>query len=269
MTAEEVDLDVRSIVVGYGRAPVVRSVSLEARSGSITAIVGPNGAGKSTLGKAIAGVARPMSGEILLRGRDVTTSAPEARARLGLGYVPQVSNVFPSLTVRENLEMGAYIVRPRERRRRIAAVLEQFEELAPHLHKAAKTLSGGQRALLATARGMTARPEVLLLDEPTAGLSPRWALDVWTHLGKARDLGVTVVVIDQNTRMALSRADWAYVLVGGETRIFGPGSVVLQDEEVVRLYVGDEQAGEEARTAALHDVARLAPARPGTSARET
>jgi branched-chain amino acid transport system ATP-binding protein len=232
-------LAVRGLTAGYGGPPIVQDVTIEARDGAITALIGPNGAGKSTLLKAIAGVIQASAGQVSILGDDVSGLAPEKLVRRGLAYVPQVANVFPSLSVTENLEMGGYTYRGKVRDR-----IEEMFNLFPDLRGAAKrpagTLSGGQRNMLALARGLMAKPSVLLIDEPTAGLSPRYESAVWEHVLAVRDTGVAVVVVEQNTRRTLSHADQAYLLTLGRVRMEGSGQRLLEDQEVVRLYIGGE-----------------------------
>jgi ABC-type branched-subunit amino acid transport system ATPase component len=230
-------LEVHNLTAGYGGLPIIQDVSLSARGGRITAIVGPNGAGKSTLMKALVGLIRCTSGSVRLKGVDVVNRPPERLVRGGIAYVPQVMNVFPSLTVRENLEMGAYI-RRHGARERIDQLCEMFPDLKAAIKRPARTLSGGQRNMLAMARGLMVDPVVLLLDEPTAGLAPRYASAVWDQIGVVRDSGVAVVVVEQNTRRTLTHADWACVLVLGRNRLEGTGADLLNDEEVVDLYIG-------------------------------
>lgn len=230
-------LAVRGLTAGYGGPPIVEDVTIEARDGVITALIGPNGAGKSTLLKAIMGVIRASAGQVSILGDDVSGLPPEKMVRRGMAYVPQVANVFPSLSVTENLEMGGYTYRGGVRDR-----IEEMFTLFPDLREASKrpagTLSGGQRNMLALARGLMARPSVLLIDEPTAGLSPRYESAVWEHVLAVRDTGVAVVVVEQNTRRTLSHADRAYLLTLGRVRMEGSGQELLDDEEVVKLYIG-------------------------------
>jgi branched-chain amino acid transport system ATP-binding protein len=230
-------LIVDGLQAGYGGAPIIDAISVKARRGAITAIVGPNGAGKSTLLKAIAGVIRPTAGRVVVEGKDVTGLPAVKLVRRGVAYVPQVANVFPDLTVHENLEMGGYI-----RRSGLKERIEQLYRLFPDLRAAsrrhANTLSGGQRTMLAMARGLMVDPAVLILDEPSAGLSPKFQGLIWDQIEQIRGAGVAVVVVEQNTRETLRHAQWAYVLVLGRNRLEGPGRDLLNDEEVVRLYVG-------------------------------
>ncbi|MBJ7593997.1 MAG: ABC transporter ATP-binding protein [Candidatus Dormibacteraeota bacterium] len=232
-----VALDVEGITAGYGGPPIVERVSIRAHRGAITAIVGPNGAGKSTLLKAIAGVIRPTGGAVRVEGKNVTGLAPEKLVRRGIAYVPQVANVFPQLTVHENLEMGGYI-RSHGVQERAEELYQLFPDLKAAHSRRAETLSGGQRTMLAMARGLMVDPAVLILDEPSAGLSPKFQSTVWERIEQVRATDVAVVVVEQNTRETLRHAAWAYVLVLGQNRLDGPGRELLHNDEVVRLYVG-------------------------------
>jgi ABC-type branched-subunit amino acid transport system ATPase component len=230
-------LEVSGLTAGYGGPPIVENVSVRALRGAITAVVGPNGAGKSTLLKAIAGVIRASAGTVMIEGRDATGLASEKLVRRGIAYVPQVANVFPQLTVQENLEMGGY-----SRRHGLHERTEELYQLFPDLKLAhrrhAETLSGGQRTMLAMARGLMVDPAVLLLDEPSAGLSPKFQSAVWERIEQVRATNVAVVVVEQNTRETLRHAQWAYVLVLGKNRLDGRGRDLLHNDEVVNLYVG-------------------------------
>ena len=235
--SDEVVLAIRGLTAGYGGPPIIQNVEMKAEAGRLTAIVGPNGAGKSTLLKALAGVIRPSAGQVLLKGRDITGLAPEKLIRCGIAYVPQSANVFPTLTVRENLEMGGY-VRTSGVGRRIDEIGEMFPDLKAALRRPARTLSGGQRNMLAMARGLMVEPAVLLLDEPSTGLSPRFVAAAWEYIRAACSTGVAVIVVEQNTRQTLAHAHWAYIMVLGQNRLEGPGANLLHDEEVVKLYIG-------------------------------
>jgi branched-chain amino acid transport system ATP-binding protein len=230
-------LDVKGLTAGYGGPPVIDSVSIAARRGAITAIVGPNGAGKSTLLKAVAGLIRTTSGTVTVEGADVTGQPAEKLVRHGLAYVPQVANVFPDLTVRENLEMGGYSRRSGVHER-IDELFKLFPDLESASHRRANTLSGGQRTMLALARGLMVDPAVLILDEPSAGLAPRFQALIWERIEEIKATNVAVLVIEQNTRETLRHAQWAYVLVLGQNRLEGPGRDLLEDDEVINLYVG-------------------------------
>jgi branched-chain amino acid transport system ATP-binding protein len=230
-------LKVDKLTAGYGGPPVIDKVSMAARPGAITAIVGPNGAGKSTLLKAIAGLIRPSAGTVMVSGVDVTGQPAERMVRKGLAYVPQVANVFPELTIRENLDMGGYS-RKSGTRDRIDQLFKLFPDLAASSSRRANTLSGGQRTMLALARGLMVDPAVLILDEPSAGLAPKFQGLIWERIEEIRGTGVAVLVIEQNTRETLRHAQWAYVLVLGQNRLEGPGRQLLEDDEVINLYVG-------------------------------
>src|SRR6202162_4092986 len=237
MSNEQAALSVQGLTAGYGGPPIIDEVTMTARRGSITAIVGPNGAGKSTLLKAIAGLIRPTAGTVKVLGVDVTGQPAEKFVSKGLAYVPQVANVFPELTVRENLDMGGYS-RKGGVHERIEQLFKLFPDLAASSHRKANTLSGGQRTMLALARGLLVDPAVLILDEPSAGLAPKFQGLIWERVEQIRATGVAVLVIEQNTRETLRHAQWAYVLVLGQNRLEGPGQKLLDDEEVVNLYVG-------------------------------
>ncbi|HEX3630645.1 MAG TPA: ABC transporter ATP-binding protein [Candidatus Dormibacteraeota bacterium] len=230
-------LTVEALRAGYGGAPIIDDVSIRAHRGTITAVVGPNGAGKSTLLKAIAGVIRPTSGTVTVEGNDVTGLPAMKLVRRGMAYVPQVANVFPELTVHENLEMGGYI-RKSGVSERIAELYVLFPDLRQAARRRANTLSGGQRTMLAMARGLMVDPAILILDEPSAGLSPKFQGLVWEQIERIRAANIAVLVVEQNTRETLRHAQWAYVLVLGKNRLEGAGRDLLNDDEIVRLYVG-------------------------------
>lgn len=234
---EEPTIDVTGLTAGYGGPPIIQDINLQVMPGALTAVVGSNGAGKSTLLKAISGVIRPTSGEVRLCG-EVTTGIPAHKmVQKGIAYVPQVANVFPSLTVSENLEMGGY-TRGGRLRARMDEMYEMFPDLRSHSRRPARVLSGGQRNMLALARGLMTDPKILIVDEPTAGLAPMFVSAVWHHIRQVRASGVSVLVVEQNTRRTLTEADWGYVLNMGRNRLSGPASQLLNDEEVVELYIG-------------------------------
>jgi branched-chain amino acid transport system ATP-binding protein len=234
---QQVVLRAEGITAGYGGPPIIEDVSLTVRAKTITAVVGPNGAGKSTLLKALSGVIKSARGEVYVQGARTTNLAPEKLVRRGLAYVPQVSNVFPDLTVRENMEMGAY-TRRRGVPERIDELCELFPDLGVALRRRAGMLSGGQRSMLAMARGLMLEPAVMLLDEPSAGLSPLLQSALWEQIEKIAATGVGICVVEQNTRRTLRHAHWAYILVLGRNRLDGPAEDLLHDETVVELYVG-------------------------------
>ena len=230
-------LRVDKVTAGYGGAPIIENVSLNVHKGKITAIVGPNGAGKSTLLKAISGVIKSSSGSVHVLDKESTNLSPEKLVRLKLAYVPQVANTFPDLTVRENMEMGGY-TRKHGVSERIEELCELFPDIRKALRRKAGALSGGQRSMLAMARGLMLDPEVMLLDEPSAGLSPLLQSSLWEQIEKVASTGVGICVVEQNTRRSLRHAHWGYVMVLGKNRLDGPASALLHDEEVIDLYVG-------------------------------
>ena len=230
-------LRAEGVTAGYGGPPIVEDVSIAVPAGKITAIVGPNGAGKSTLLKALCGVLKMSRGDVYVRGSRTTNMLPEKLVRRGLSYVPQVSNIFPDLTVRENLEMGGYL-RRHGLNGRIDELCELFPDLSRALRRRAGLLSGGQRSMLAMARGLMLEPAVLLLDEPSAGLSPLLQGTVWEQIEKVAATGVGICVVEQNTRRTLRHAHWGYILVLGRNRLDGPARQLLEDDNVVQLYVG-------------------------------
>ena len=225
------------VTAGYGGPPVIEDVSVTVLAGKITAIVGPNGAGKSTLLKALSGLLRVTRGEVYVRGAKTTNVPPEKLVRRGLGYVPQVSNIFPDLTVRENMEMGAF-TRRHGVDARIDELCELFPDLGTSLRRRAGMLSGGQRSMLAMARALMLEPAVLLLDEPSAGLSPLLQGALWEQIEKIAATGVGICAVEQNTRRTHRHAHWGYIHVLGRNRLDGPAQELLHDDTVVELYVG-------------------------------
>jgi len=230
-------LSARDMSGGYGGVDILSSCSIEVDRGEVTVIVGPNGAGKSTAMKAILGLVQLRTGSVLLDGADIGALAPEARVRRGMAFVPQTENVFPSLTVEENLEMGAYL-----RRDDISAGIEQVFALFPVLkekrRQAAGELSGGQRQQLAVARAMMTEPHLLMLDEPTAGVSPLVMDELFDRILEIKQTGIGILMVEQNARQALEIADTGYVLVNGENRYTDSGAALLADAEVRRTFIG-------------------------------
>lgn len=230
-------LEVAGVVAGYGETEILHGVSLTVDDGEIVTIIGPNGCGKSTLMKTVVGLITPRSGQIRFRGADIAGRATERIVRSGLCYVPQSANVFPSLTIRENLEMGAF-VRTDDCRARIAEMLELFPDLAERPQQKAGNLSGGQRQMLAIARALMLDPTLLLLDEPSAGLSPAMMGLVFDRMREVNRSGVALLIVEQNARRALRMSQRGYILVAGENRLEDTGAALLDNPEVASLYLG-------------------------------
>ncbi len=235
-------IEARAVVAGYSDADMIlKGCSVRLAAGEIVAIIGPNGAGKSTLLKAIAGVVRVREGEVLLDGGSIANLAPRRITAKGVAFVPQESNVFPTMTVRENLEMGGYLD-PSATRGRIDEAFARFPILAEKRSKPARTLSGGQRQILAMAMALMVAPKVLMLDEPSAGLSPVAAETLFETVQRIRTEGVAILIVEQNALDALAISDRAYVLVDGRAAREGPASALAADPEVRRLFLGGETA---------------------------
>ena len=233
-------LEFQSLTAGYNDIPVTTEISLAVSKAEIVALLGPNGAGKSTLLKALTGEARIFSGSVLLRGEDVTGWAPEHLARLGVGYVPQNDNVFPSLTVLENLQMGAFLAPRRQAAQKIEAILQQFPPLRALLRRDVSQLSGGERRLVAIGRALVLSPQVLLLDEPTANLSPSNARSVLTeYVTQVAEAGTGVLLVEQRAKEALEIAHLAYVMSGGRIEVSGSPSALLERADIGRLFLGE------------------------------
>ena len=230
-------LRTENVVAGYlPEIDILTGVSISVREGEIVTVVGPNGAGKSTLIKAIFGLLRPRSGLVQFRSEDITGLAPHSITRRGMSYVPQLDNVFQSLTVEENLEMGAF---DRSRtRERIEAMYELFPRLGERRGQAAGTMSGGERQMVAMARALMPDPQVLLLDEPSAGLAPAFVDAVFERVREINLSGVTIVMVEQNARRALAMSNRGYVLDLGQDRFEGRGQELLDDPKVAELYLG-------------------------------
>lgn len=234
-----IQLLAREVVAGYEPGlPIVRGASVSVRAGEIVTVLGPNGAGKSTLVKAIAGLVPIESGRVTLGDRDITGLPAHRMARAGLAYVPQTDNVFARMTTDENLELAGFFLDRTARRRQIAAMYELFPDLGRQRRLDAGRLSGGQRQMLALARALMVGPRVLMLDEPSASLSPKLVGVVFAKLGEVRAQGVGILVVEQNARAALVIADRAYVLVEGRERLEAPAATLAGNPEVARLYLG-------------------------------
>ena len=230
-------LSARGLHAGYGDVEIIHDVDLRIDAGEIVTLIGPNGAGKSTLLKAIFGAIRPTQGTVHFRDRDVTTLSAPQMVAAGASFVPQTDNVFPSLSVRENLEMGGY-ARTDGVEERIDELLGLFPDLAAGAGQRASRLSGGQRQALAIGRALMLDPVLLLLDEPTASLSPIMRGEIFERLLRVRDAGVALLIVEQNAKEALRISDRGYVMVGGRVVLEQSGAEMLDNADVGRLFLG-------------------------------
>ena len=231
-------LRISGVVAGYGAGDqILKGVDLTVEDREIVCIVGPNGAGKSTLLKAIAGLLELSEGEIRLKDGLISGMKPRDIARHGVAFVPQEHNVFPSMTIYENLEIGGY-VDPTAIRKRADDVMTRFPMLATKRNQLARTLSGGQRQLLAVGMALMVAPRLMLLDEPTAGLSPAAAQDLFEEIGRIRTSGIAVAMVEQNARDAMAMSDRTYILVDGRNGMTGASSELLQDKDINRMFLG-------------------------------
>ena len=228
-----------AITAGYGRLDILHDVSVHVSPGEIVSVIGPNGAGKSTAFKTIVGFLRPRTGRVVFNGEEITGLRPDLVLRRGLAYVPQGRLVFPQMTVLENLEMGAYTV---EEPARIAEAFERVYALFPILferrHQKAGTMSGGEQQMVAIGRALMTTPRLILLDEPSLGLSPKYVTLIFDKLVAMKHAGYTLMLVEQNAARALAIADRGYVLELGRNRFEGAGTALLADPEVKRLYLG-------------------------------
>ena len=239
MDADGSLLQVRDIHAGYGRLDILHGVGLEVRAGEMVCVIGPNGAGKSTALKTILGILRPKSGAILLNGTEIVGLRPDQVLSHGLAYVPQGRIVFPQMTVTENLEMGAYIERNATRAKEaLERVCALFPILAERRYQKAGTMSGGEQQMLAIGRSLMTAPKMILLDEPSLGLAPKFVTMIYDKLTEMKRQGYTMLVVEQNAHKALSVSDRGYVLELGRNRFTGTGRELLNDPEVKRLYLG-------------------------------
>ena len=239
-------LELRDLTGGYGKITILNGVSFEIPSASITTVIGPNGAGKSTVFKAIFGLLNIQSGQVLLDGQDVTGSTPKQMLDRGVTYVPQGRNVVPQLSVYHNLELGGVTQPDQARvRERIEQVMDQFPMLRDFRDRRAVELSGGQQKQLEVARALLLDPKLILIDEPSIGLSPNLVAEVFATLTRLRDQGVTILMVEQNAKAALAMSDFGLVLELGQTRMHDRADVLLADPRVGQLFLGghiEEQA---------------------------
>jgi neutral amino acid transport system ATP-binding protein len=234
---KEAVLEAEDVVAGYvSEVDILNGVSMTVRDGEIVTVIGPNGAGKSTLIKTIFGLLRPRTGHVRFQGNEVSGLKPHRLVRSGLGYVPQLDNVFPSLTVDENLEMGS--LDPRRSSEQMQRMYEIFPRLGERRDQVAGTMSGGERQMVAMAKALMPDPKLLLLDEPSAGLAPAFVDAIFEKVEEINNAGVTIVMVEQNARRALAMSHRGYVLDVGKNRYEGTGRELLEDDNVAQLYLG-------------------------------
>ena len=231
-------LDVKGLKGGYGSVQILNGIDLYVDEGELVTIIGPNGCGKSTFIKVLFGIADRYEGVLLHRGMDVSSWRTDRLVQRGIAYVPQVDNVFPSLTVHENLQMGGLRLRSSLLTQRIDRACEMFNELKFRMNDLAASLSGGERQMLAISRALISNPTFLLLDEPTAALSPKYQQDIIERINELRKQGITVLIIEQNAKLSLARSDRGYIFVGGKVAHVAPASDLLHDLNIGAYFLG-------------------------------
>jgi ABC-type branched-subunit amino acid transport system ATPase component len=231
-------LEVRDIFTGYGDTEVLHGVSIAIEAHEVVTIIGPNGAGKSTLLKAIMGYLPARQGEIWFCGEDVTHLRPDEKVKRGIAYVPQLDNVFPSLTIQENLEIGGYTEPGTTVKQRISQIYRLFPILAEKKHQRVRTMSGGQRQMLAMGRALMTEPRLLLLDEPSAGLAPNVSATVFAKIGEIHQAGTAIIIVEQDAYQALGISSRGYVLAMGQNEFVDNAQKILRDARIREAYLG-------------------------------
>lgn len=232
-------LELQDVTAGYGNTTVIHDVNIQVEDGEIACLIGPNGSGKSTLMKSIYGFADVFDGSVMFRGGDVTGRSPQDSLKSGMSYVLQDASVFPDMSVHENMLMGGFVFDDDDQAaERAEELYDEFPVLGDIRQQRAGSLSGGQRRLLELARALVVEPDVMMLDEPSIGLEPRFIDDVFDRIEQLNDLGTTILLVEQNAEKGLSVADRGFVLASGEIKFTGTGTELLNDEEVGRLYLG-------------------------------
>lgn len=231
-------LEIKQLRAGYGQMKVLHGIDLEIAAGEIVALLGSNGAGKSTLNNNISGVYSPSGGQILFEGQDISGMASEKVVDLGIIQVPEGRRVFPNMTVLENLQLGSYRRARKNREKNLQHVVEVFPRLQERFHQLAGTLSGGEQQMLAIGRGLMAEPRLLILDEPSLGLSPLLVEEMFELISRLNDEGLSVFLVEQNVMQSLEIADRAYVIENGEVALSGKASELIDDPELRKSYLG-------------------------------
>lgn len=232
-------LDIVNLHAGYGETEILKGINLSVEHSEIVAIIGPNGAGKSTVVKSVLGLLNIISGNISLNGNNIVGIAPDKAIKSGISYVPQTHNIFPNLTITENLEMGAW-TKSKGIPERIQEMFELFPDLKVKRNKVAGSLSGGQRQMVAMAKALMVDSKIMLLDEPTAGLSPKFQSEIFRTIKRINKNGVPILLVEQNAKQALETADRGYVLVDGSNKVEGKGQDLINDRNVARMFLGSK-----------------------------
>lgn len=238
MTKNITSLKAKNISAGYGEQIIIRNINLDIYESSITTIIGPNGCGKSTFLKSISGIINPVEGNIEIYGNDVTNLSTFELSKIGLGYVPQSENIFPSLSVEDNLKMGGYILNSIQYKKNLDKVLDMFPDLKSKLQDSSSNLSGGQRQMLALSRALMLDPKIIMLDEPTAGLSPIIVDEVLENIISLKNSDLSVLLVEQNAKKALKVSDFGVVFSFGKKVIEDVADKILKDKEISKLYLG-------------------------------
>jgi branched-chain amino acid transport system ATP-binding protein len=232
-------LELKHTAVHYGKVEAIRDISIQVPEGNIVTLIGANGAGKSTTLRMISGLVRPSSGEVLFEGNSIVELPPEEITGMGIAHIPEGRRVFPQMTVRENLEMGAYLrTDPVEIARNLELVFSHFHRLKERVNQAAGTMSGGEQQMLAMGRGLMSNPRLILMDEPSLGLSPIMCQEIAGIIREIHAQGSTIVLVEQNARLALALADYGYVLETGEIALEGKAAILREDDVVRQTYLG-------------------------------
>ena len=238
MTKNITSLKAKNISAGYGEQIIIRNINLDIYESSITTIIGPNGCGKSTFLKSISGIINPVEGNIEIYGNDVTNLSTFELSKVGLGYVPQSENIFPSLSVEDNLKMGGYILNSIQYKKNLDKVLDMFPDLKSKLQDSSSNLSGGQRQMLALSRALMLDPKIIMLDAPTAGLSPIIVDEVLENIISLKNSDLSVLLVEQNAKKALQVSDFGVVFSFGKKVIEDLADKILKDKEISKLYLG-------------------------------